>query len=83
MPTHQIDCISVIVQESLIPVGGASMSDRRFATHSLLATRVRQKHREVDEALLHLGQAVDVVARAVFALSTATPASTASGLVCA
>ena len=43
---------------------------------------MRQKHGEVDEALHQLGQAVDVVARAVFALSTATPASAASGLVC-
>ena len=59
------------------------MSDRHSAAPCLLATSMRQKHGEVDEALHKLGQAVDVVARAVFALSTARPASAALGLVCA
>ena len=71
------------MQASPIPVGIAIVSDRHSAARRLLTTSMRQKHGEVDEALHHLGQAVDVVARAVFALSTAAPASAASGLVCA
>ena len=71
------------MQAPLIPVGSAIMSDRNFAAHSLPATSVSQKHGELDETLRQLRQAVDVVARAVLALTTATPASAASGLVCA
>ncbi|CAK0786689.1 hypothetical protein CVIRNUC_009903 [Coccomyxa viridis] len=56
------------------------MSDRHSAAHSLLATSVSQEYGEVTEALRPLGQAIDVVARAVFALSTATPAKAASVL---
>ena len=77
-----MDHLNGLMQAPLIPDGSAIMSDRHSAAHSLLATSASQEFREVTEALRQLGQAVDVVARAVFALSTATPAKAASGLVC-
>ena len=82
MPTQQVDCVNVLMQSPMIPDGSAIMSDRHSAAHGLLATSVSQEYGEVTEALHQLGQAVDVVARAVFALSTATSAKAASGLVC-
>ena len=82
MPTQQVEYLNVLMQAPPLPDGSAIMSDRHSAARSLLATSVSQEYGEVTEALRQLGQAVDVVARAVFALSTATSAKAASGLVC-
>ena len=82
MPTQEVDRLDGLTQAPLIPDGSAIMSDRHSAAHSLLATSVSQEYGEGTEALRQLGQAIDVVARAVFALSTATPAKAASVMVC-